>query len=527
MSTLPAFAQRTYTVEKDDTLFGIARRELGNGARWQELAERNDIRAPYVLNVGQEIVLRDSDAETAERDQAEKRRVPAQPNLPDAKSAAAEVEVSKNQTASKDQTTSLKPEFVPNEPVNISLLLNQAFQMAPRIERQKALIAAAQARVGYVGALPDPQLMGMLQNVGVDGITVGDRNALMAMVGGEIQQRFPSKRKRTAEEQIAEAEVLEKQAQLTSVTASVMADVRRHVIDLYRIDEQARELMIMRENYRSLEKSLTTRYAVGLSAQSDILRVQAEITRITQQLSRLKAERTGVAAEISALTGVPIGEIGTVSDLHWAHSIEIPFHNGDYTVSFDWLNRSPRVLEAAARREISSAKIKRAEAESGLDWSLSGGVFYRGQHDPIVRVGVGVSLPVRGGSRQVPMLEEAGAARAATDAELEDARLDIRRRWEGLAEAHRQGEFQVGLIENTLLPQARLAFESTLSRFRVGEAPFESVIQALLTLERIQLDFITLKAHHARHVVQFAEIFGITEATGESNHHTDLTMEEE
>jgi nucleoid-associated protein YgaU len=46
-----------YKVQKGDTLYSIARKELGNASRWKELASLNSLQKPYVIKVGQELKL--------------------------------------------------------------------------------------------------------------------------------------------------------------------------------------------------------------------------------------------------------------------------------------------------------------------------------------------------------------------------------------------------------------------------------------------------------------------------------------
>ena len=50
-------AKRIYTVQTNDTLSIIARDELGDISRWQEIAYINSIRAPYIIYPGQQILL--------------------------------------------------------------------------------------------------------------------------------------------------------------------------------------------------------------------------------------------------------------------------------------------------------------------------------------------------------------------------------------------------------------------------------------------------------------------------------------
>jgi len=56
----PAPTQRTYTVRSSDGadgLSGIALRQLGNAARWPEIASLNGLRSPYTIHAGQVLRL--------------------------------------------------------------------------------------------------------------------------------------------------------------------------------------------------------------------------------------------------------------------------------------------------------------------------------------------------------------------------------------------------------------------------------------------------------------------------------------
>lgn len=47
----------TYTVESGDTLFSIAEEVYGEGSRWREIADENDITESSGITVGQELVI--------------------------------------------------------------------------------------------------------------------------------------------------------------------------------------------------------------------------------------------------------------------------------------------------------------------------------------------------------------------------------------------------------------------------------------------------------------------------------------
>lgn len=52
-STSTKSVPTTYTVKKGDTLWGIAKKFLGNGSRYPEIAKKNGLKNPNVIKVGQ------------------------------------------------------------------------------------------------------------------------------------------------------------------------------------------------------------------------------------------------------------------------------------------------------------------------------------------------------------------------------------------------------------------------------------------------------------------------------------------
>lgn len=49
--------KKYYTIQKEDTLWGIAKKFYGNGSRYQEIAKANNIANPNVISVGQRIII--------------------------------------------------------------------------------------------------------------------------------------------------------------------------------------------------------------------------------------------------------------------------------------------------------------------------------------------------------------------------------------------------------------------------------------------------------------------------------------
>ena len=56
-SATPASAKGSYTVQKGDTLYKIARDRYGDGKQWQRIASANPGLSPSTLKVGQKIAI--------------------------------------------------------------------------------------------------------------------------------------------------------------------------------------------------------------------------------------------------------------------------------------------------------------------------------------------------------------------------------------------------------------------------------------------------------------------------------------
>jgi hypothetical protein len=74
------------------------------------------------------------------------------------------------------------------------------------------------------------------------------------------------------------------------------------------------------------------------------------------------------------------------------------------------------------------------------------------------------------------------------------------------AAAHEQANRQLKLHEEVLVPQARLAFDSTLASYQTGKSSFDSVLGSESTYLRLQLDYYDYLAAHIKAIADFEAI---------------------
>jgi len=93
--------------------------------------------------------------------------------------------------------------------------------------------------------------------------------------------------------------------------------------------------------------------------------------------------------------------------------------------------------------------------------------------------------------------------RDAAQRRVEEVRREVIRGLAVAAAAHEQANTQLALEENVLLPQAKLAFDSTLAAYQAGRSNFDSVLGAETTYLRLELSHIDHFADHIKAITDF------------------------
>jgi len=114
-------------------------------------------------------------------------------------------------------------------------LVALALQHAPSLAALAARVQEAQELVRPAGALPDPMVELMVQDVGFPGWTFGEED--MSMIGPQLSQGIPFPGKRDARRQAAQAEVTVKAGEFELLRREVARDIRRLYARLHALDQ--------------------------------------------------------------------------------------------------------------------------------------------------------------------------------------------------------------------------------------------------------------------------------------------------
>ncbi|MEK6372242.1 MAG: TolC family protein [Acidobacteriota bacterium] len=366
----------------------------------------------------------------------------------------------------------------------------------PAVHRIEAEARAARARVAQAGAYPNPMLMAGIQDLQVD--LSHDEMMTMYMVGAS--QTIPRRSRRDALRSAAALEVRRIELEAESVRAEAERDALFAWYDLAAADSQLRSLGEVGEAFDALVDAVRARYEAGSAIQADIVRAQLQRSEIEHQILTTTGLRRTAAARLLPLLGLPLTT--EVPLLHLAHSTEGRAIAARREIGDD----HPALAALRTEVERREQEIRLAELLRRPDISVEASYGMRPQQKDLVSVVARIELPLRKNSTVEPRLREAIAARDAAAARIEELRrvllVDLGAAYEAHAEATKQIEFH----ERTLVPQSKLAFESTRAAYEGGKTSLDAVLASEAAYLRLEIDYYDFLARHIKAIADFEAI---------------------
>ncbi len=372
-------------------------------------------------------------------------------------------------------------------------LLRQAQERNPEVLQARATVEAERRRVPQAGALPDPVLSLGMQNDGFSSLTIGEMETSFISFGAS--QTFPWPGKRGLREQVASLDLRRSEAQLARASLNLEAQVRAGYVDLLLAREQLSLTGELEMLWRQVQGAARVRYESGQAPQTDLLRAQLELARLSQRRALEQAQVTNALAGLDRLAGEAL-DAPIESTARLAGNDPRPVAEAD--ALRDAEERSPELLAAQLAVAEATAGIDLAKKEWWPDVSVQAAVMERGSLPPMWQLGLSIPLPLWGGRKQKNLVGESEqrAAAAAQSAQTVRQMLALRTR-ERLAllaatleinERYRSG----------LLALSEATARSTLSQYQVGRVPFTAVLEALSSLVADRVAYLLSSADAQR-----------------------------
>jgi outer membrane protein, heavy metal efflux system len=381
--------------------------------------------------------------------------------------------------------------------------VTEALARNPEIMASVKRYEAARERPVQERSLPDPMLSAGYNAVGNPLPGAGLGTEPTANVGFMVSQALPYPGKLALKAAIASREADVELQQVEAVRLNVTARVKQAYYRLayaYAVDDV---LSRNRDLLNTLRHVSESRYTVGEAAQQDVIKAQTQISILDLQLERVRQERATREGELNALLARPASTaVGRPADLELT-TLEAPLDSLIAAAA----GHAPMLRRGTIMIERYQLAVDAARKEYKPDFALSGGYFNMGVMPPMYEVRFDVVLPLQRAKRAAALVEQLSAFDEAKQT-YESTRLSLQGRLQEDFQMASTSERLARLYRDTVLPQARLALESSLASYQTGRVDFLSVVTNFSTVLEYEMNYFDELATYHTAVSRLEEMSG-------------------
>lgn len=370
--------------------------------------------------------------------------------------------------------------FADDTPLTLQEAVALALQQDPGIRQLRAETGAVRDEAITAGQWPDPKVSFGLVNLPTDSYAVGRDSMTMQMVG--VEQDFPAGDTRslsqTRGQQLADAQ----SALVKDRMLQVVRDTRQAWFKLYYAAHALPLVQQSEQVFGQLLDIAKVRYANGRGAEQDLSRAELEMGTLQEKELELNAGIDSARAELTRLVGAEAAQRPLADTLPALPSPP------DKATLLQRLPQHPRIVAADTRAAAADTATDIAKQSYKPVWGVNVAYGHRPGADMagmpytnLLTATVSVSVPLFTGNRQDRSVSAAQSASSAAQYAVDDELRDLKQmldtswaHWEHLSHIRE-------LYAKTILPNASLNTQATLSAYRNGGADFDELARAQMT----------------------------------------------
>jgi outer membrane protein TolC len=391
------------------------------------------------------------------------------------------------------------------EPDRLASLVAELEQRNPELAAARRDVDMRIARIAPAGAPPDPTLSvgymsGFLRAPFFPSSSTPD-----AFRQFGVSQEVPFPGKLALRSRVAATEADAARWTYEDTRVRLVAELK-HVYFEYVFTE--RSLEIVRRNKELLDqfrRIAEARFSVGRAAQQDVLKAQLEISLLLERLAGLERQRTALRAEANRLlyraSDTPIEANATFEVRPVTESVEAlraqaaeryPALRRDE----QQINRGQQALALARKEQLPDFAINFTSQRFVGDMPWMYGIDFM------------VKVPVFWQRKQRPLVAEAAAslegARRMRENTLAEAAARVTQEHVAMATSRQL----MDLYSDSVLPQARLALESSVAAYEVGSVDFLTLLANFVTVLNYEVSYEEQTAQYRQALARLEPLVG-------------------
>ena len=387
-------------------------------------------------------------------------------------------------------------------------LIAEAVRSNPEIRAASNERLAARHRVSPAGAFDDPMLEAGVINAPLASQTFRREDMTMKMLG--LSQKFPFPGKRDLRQDVAAKDAESVAFGYQETVNRVVRDVKAAYFELAFVAESARLVEKNRQVLEQFLKISESRYSVGQGSQADVLKAQTQLSRMVDELIKLARERLAIEAELTRALGRG-SEAGA--------SVPATLRLRDAVLQFELLRETalkerPQLLglKSLIERSAKTLDLARKDYYPDFDVKLSYGQRDKTldgmRRDDMVSFTVAINLPVWRETKRDPRVAEAIAMRNQAMDTYQAQQNEVSSKLRQQVASAEQSLKSARLYETGILPQARLAVESSLAAYRVNRVDFLTLLDNQMTVFNFEVGFATALSNYNKALAEIDLLTG-------------------
>jgi outer membrane protein, heavy metal efflux system len=366
--------------------------------------------------------------------------------------------------------------------VTLEQLIQEALDNNPLIQASQNSADAKRSLILPSQTLPDP--MFKFQNMGdlwPPTLQEGDPSSARTY-GFEQDIPFPGKLGLKGKMTEMEAEAERWNTQQTR--HQVIVDLKSAYYDLYLIHKALATIEKDRDLLRQFTRIAEEKYRVGQGIQQDVLKAHVELSKLIDRQMVLEQRRGSSEAQINGLlhrpAGTPLGKPAEVKKAELRYSLEQL--QGMAEANFPELKVREREID---RNQYA---VELSQKNYYPDFTL-GFTYFERTVPSMYGYMFNVKVPLYFWRKQRNELESAAFSLESAKKQRDNTLATLHA---GLRDAYLvagTSERLVNLYGSSVIPQAKLALESSLAGYQVGRVDFLALIDSLVTLLDYELKY--------------------------------------
>lgn len=385
-------------------------------------------------------------------------------------------------------TTSFSQVITPEE--ELTILIRQAVNNNPDIENWKALVKASGERIPQAGSWNDPILTLGANNLPVNSFDFNQEP--MTAFWATFGQSIPLTGKYGQKKDIARFGYSIDSTMMHDRELTIAEDISRAYYELLFLNSASATIDSTIGIKKDILRLARRKYETGKGLQSDILRLETEITKAYELKVLLEQQALSKQRQIEVLTGEePVAESSITGELPDSFT-EIKSQSLESTL----LDSNPSLATAREKAGKAEAEHNLAKQLRVPDLRLTAGYGYRQDADngidrpDFFSLTAGIELPVFSSSKQSRAVLEKKAMVQSANASLKKVELDLKLKLSTLIDQDKRLEEQIELYRQGIIPQTVASLNSLKSSYVVGKVEMEALLSTEASLQNYRLSLL-------------------------------------